>query len=118
MTSEAKRALAKAIRGLRKRLIDDLGEAMEGAYRLSIDAKKASLDEAARVRRARLDGWIEEQVRALPAKSKAGAAERLRGDVVKDAAATLLQRLVYLRLLNQSVPSVYGPTADENPFAG
>jgi uncharacterized damage-inducible protein DinB len=26
------------------------------------------------------------------------------------------QLLVYLRLLNQSVPSVYGPTADENPF--
>ena len=25
--------------------------------------------------------------------------------------------LVYLRLLNQSVPSVYGPTADESPFA-
>ena len=28
------------------------------------------------------------------------------------------QLLVYLRLLNQSVPSVYGPTADENPFMG
>jgi uncharacterized damage-inducible protein DinB len=27
------------------------------------------------------------------------------------------QPLVYLRLLDQSVPSVYGPTADENPFA-
>jgi uncharacterized damage-inducible protein DinB len=27
------------------------------------------------------------------------------------------QLLVYLRLLGQSVPSVYGPTADENPFA-
>ena len=27
------------------------------------------------------------------------------------------QLLVYLRLLNQSVPSVLGPTADENPFA-
>jgi uncharacterized damage-inducible protein DinB len=26
------------------------------------------------------------------------------------------QLLVYLRLLEQSVPSVYGPTADENPF--
>jgi uncharacterized damage-inducible protein DinB len=26
------------------------------------------------------------------------------------------QLLVYLRLLNQPVPSVYGPTADENPF--
>src|SRR5262245_8693346 len=28
------------------------------------------------------------------------------------------QLLVYLRLLNQPVPSVYGPTADENPFMG
>jgi len=27
------------------------------------------------------------------------------------------QLLVSLRLLNQPVPSVYGPTADENPFA-
>ncbi len=27
------------------------------------------------------------------------------------------QLLVYLRLLNHSVPSVYGATADENPFA-
>lgn len=28
------------------------------------------------------------------------------------------QLLVYLRLLDVPVPSVYGPTADENPFAG
>ena len=28
------------------------------------------------------------------------------------------QVLVYLRLLDVPVPSVYGPTADENPFAG
>jgi uncharacterized damage-inducible protein DinB len=27
------------------------------------------------------------------------------------------QLLVYLRLLNEPVPSVYGPTADESPFA-
>jgi uncharacterized damage-inducible protein DinB len=27
------------------------------------------------------------------------------------------QMLVYLRLLDVPVPSVYGPTADENPFA-
>ena len=27
------------------------------------------------------------------------------------------QLLVYLRLLDSPVPSVYGPTADENPFA-
>ena len=28
------------------------------------------------------------------------------------------QAVVYLRLLDVPVPSVYGPTADENPFAG
>jgi len=99
MTSEAKRALSQTIRKLRARLIDELGEAIQGAYRLSIEAGKAVLSEVARVRRARLEGWIAEQVRALPAKSRPGAAERLRDDVVKDAAATLLQRLVYLRLL-------------------
>jgi hypothetical protein len=34
-----------------------------------------------------------------------------------ESVAKARQLLVYLRLLNQSVPSVYGPTADENPFA-
>jgi hypothetical protein len=69
------------------------------------DAGKAQLDEAARVKRARLEGWIDEQVRALPkldAKGRAAAAQRLRDDVVKDAAATLLLRIVYLRLLEAS----------------
>jgi len=99
MTSEAKRALSQTIRKLRVRLLDELGEALQRAYRLSIDASKAVLSEAARIRRARLEGWIAEHVRALPAKLRPGAAERLRDDVVKDAAATLLQRLVYLRLL-------------------
>ncbi|MBA3538601.1 MAG: BREX-6 system adenine-specific DNA-methyltransferase PglX, partial [Deltaproteobacteria bacterium] len=101
-TSDAKRALAKTIRTLRATLIDDLGEATERAYRLSIDGKKAQLDEAARVKRTRLETWIDEQVRALPAKGKAGAAQRLREDIVKDAAATLLLRVVYLRLLEAS----------------
>ena len=142
MTSDGKRALAKTIRALRTRLIGDLGEATERVYRLSVvDAKKAQLDEAARVKRGRLEGWIDEQVRALPqtgtkANATAGAAERsrnganqrtlesaanpaersrnganqrtlesaarLRDDVVKDAAATLLLRIVYLRLLEAS----------------
>ena len=96
MTSEGKRALSRTIRELRKRLIDDLGEATERAYRLSIDATKASLDEASRVRRARLEGWIDEQARAS---GKGDSGARLRVDVIKDAAATLLQRIVYLRLL-------------------
>ena len=99
MTSDAKRALAKSIRGLRGRLIEELGAAMERAYLLSIEAKVAQLDEAARVKRGRLESAIEEQVRALPKDKQAGAAARLRAEVVTDAAATLLLRLVYLRLL-------------------
>jgi hypothetical protein len=102
MTSEAKRALSQTIRKLRARLIEELGEAVDRAYRLSIDARKATLPEAARIRRARLEGWIAEQVRTLPEKARSGAPARLLGDVVKDAAATLLQRLVYLRLLEAS----------------
>jgi hypothetical protein len=99
MTSEAKRALSQTIRKLRARLLAELGEATEGAYRLAIGADKAALSEAARLRRARLEGFVAEQVRALPVKARPGAAARLLGDVVKDAAATLVQRLVYLRLL-------------------
>jgi hypothetical protein len=103
MTSEAKRALARTIRGLRGRLIEELGAAMERAYLLSIDAKKAHLDEAARVKRARLERAIEEQVRGHTDKgAKEAAAARLRAEVVTDAAATLLVRLVYLRLLEAS----------------
>ena len=36
----------------------------------------------------------------------------------RDNEATLLAQLsVYLRLLDVPVPSIYGPSADENPFA-
>lgn len=99
MTPDAKRALSRTIRGLRTRLLDDLHKATESAYRLSLAAKDATLSEAQRVRRERLETWIDEQVRALPKKKQAGAAERFRLEVEKDAAATLLQRLVFLRLL-------------------
>lgn len=113
MSSEAKRALSKTIRQLRKQLIDDLRDATERAYRFSVpDARKAKLSEAARIKRARIEAWIAEQVRALPAKARAGAKERLFEELIKDAAATLLQRLVYLRLLEASklrpVPVVTG----------
>jgi hypothetical protein len=42
MTDKAKQLLAKKIRELRARLIEDLGEATERAYRLSLEAKKAT----------------------------------------------------------------------------
>ena len=99
MTPDAKRALSKTIRALRTRLLDDLHVATEGAYRLSIKAKDAKLDEATRIKRERLESWIAEQVRALPKKEQLGSSERFRLEVEKDVAATLLNRIVYLRLL-------------------
>jgi len=102
MTSEAKRALSKTIRALRERLLHDLHAATEGAYRLSLKAKDAKLGEAQRLRRERLETWLAEQVRALPATERMGAGERFRLEVEKDAASTLLNRIVYLRLLEAS----------------
>ena len=99
MTSDAKSALSKTIRGLRTRLLDDLHSATEGFYRLSLDAKDAKLGEAARIKRERLESWIAEQTRALPEKEQAGAVERFRNEVEKEAASTLLNRIVFLRLL-------------------
>jgi hypothetical protein len=57
MTSEAKRALSRTSRELRKRLIDDLGEATERAYRLSIDAKQAARGRLWSSRWAPRSGW-------------------------------------------------------------
>lgn len=99
MTPKAKSALSSTIRSLRTRLLDDLHAATEGAYRLSLKPDDARLGEAARIRRERLESWIFEQVRSLPKKAQAGASERFRLEVEKDAASTLLNRIVYLRLL-------------------
>ena len=102
MTSDAKSALSKTIRSLRTRLLDDLHAATEGVFRLSLDAKDAKLGEAARIKRERLESWIAEQVRALPEKEQEGAGERFRHEVEKEAASTLLNRIVFLRLLEAS----------------
>jgi hypothetical protein len=100
MSGDAKRALSKTIRELREKiLLPDLRDATERAYQLSLDAKKATLSQAARTKRARLEGWFNEQTRSLALKERPAARERLFGELIKDAAATLLQRIVYLRLL-------------------
>ena len=100
MTPEAKSALSKTIRGLRQRLLDDLHDATETAYRLSVRARDAGLSEAALARRARLDAWLDEQVRG---ESGNGRTPRTRDDfrreVEKQAAYTLLNRIVILRLM-------------------
>jgi hypothetical protein len=110
MTPEAKAKLSKTIRALRERLLADLADALRGEYNLAIsDIARAKLSDARAKRRERLEGWVDEQVRALPppkSKSKkereaaeAAAVARFRNEVVEQAAYTWLNRLVYLRLL-------------------
>jgi hypothetical protein len=61
---------------------------------------------------ARIEAWLDEQTRAVEAKARPEAKQRLFGELIKDAGATLLQRLVYLRLLEtnglRTVPIVAG----------
>jgi hypothetical protein len=120
MTPEAKAKLSKTIRALRERLLAELDDALRADYALAIsDPAQAKLSEAKAMRRARLDAWVGEQVRALPdwpkwdklcnakakkdqdagAKAIEQASKPFRAEVVKQAAYTWLNRLVYLRLL-------------------
>ena len=65
MTPEAKKLLSSTVRALRARLLDDLHAAVETEYRLGVArGRDAGLGEAALRRRGRLEGWLDEQVRA------------------------------------------------------
>ena len=103
MTPEAKRELSSTIRAIRSRLLLDLHDSAESAYRLSVHEREAGLSEAARAKRKRLDDWIKEQERA---ESGRGQTKRTKDDIRRDAekqaAYTLLNRLVFLRLLEAS----------------
>lgn len=102
LTPEAKSALSTTIRELRKLLLRDLTDHVSATYRLSVPAEKAGLGEAEGVRRRRLEGWLEERVRGTGARgagAMAAARDRFLGEAVREAAATLVNRLVYLRLL-------------------
>jgi len=100
MTSDAKHQLSTTVRDLRARLHPDLHAATETAYRLSVRARDAGLAQAARVRRSRFETWMDEQVRAEAARGDCRRTpDDFRRDVEKQAAYTLLNRLVVLRLL-------------------
>lgn len=105
LDSATKEALRKAVRGLRERLLEALDQAAEGEYRLQTSPERAKLPVERRVRRERLEAWLEEQVRATPAPEREGKAaekalhERFRREAVKEAAYTLLNRLVFVRIL-------------------
>ncbi len=110
LTSEAKRLLAETIRGtaqdpergLRARLLRAIHNEADRRYRLSVPAGEAGLDEAHRRRRERIEAWIDERTRATKPKTKAedkATRARLLAQAEKEAAATLINRLVVLRLL-------------------
>ena len=109
MTSEAKRALSTTIRSLRIRLLDDLHAATETAYRMAVRVRDAGLNESARTRRGRFDAWVAEQLRAQgigESKDKrARTAHDFRREAEKQAAYTLLNRLVILRLMEAPGPN-------------
>jgi hypothetical protein len=110
LTSEAKRLLAETIRGtaqdpakgLRHRLLEAIRSEAAGRYRLAVPLKDAGLDEAHRRRRERLEAYLDEKTRATKPKNAVEATktrERLLREAEKEAAATLLNRLITLRLL-------------------
>jgi hypothetical protein len=105
MTPEAKKALSSTIRGLRQRLLEDLRLATESAYRLSVRAQDAGLDEAARTKRQRLDSWLDEQLRAQAAGGRCRQRDDFLREAEQQAAYTLLNRLVILRLMEEPGPS-------------
>lgn len=102
LTPDAKAKLSATIRGLRAYLLQALEDNATAVYRLVVPADKAGLGEAEAVRRGRLEAWLDERARASGAKGRADldkARARFLGDAVKEAAATLLNRLVLLRLM-------------------
>lgn len=96
MTSDAKSKLSKTIRALRERLLTELGDAADREYKLTLKSPK--LNTAKMVKRQRLEDWLAEQVRTQTGKEKR-TREDFRRDAEKQAAYTLLNRLVILRIM-------------------
>jgi hypothetical protein len=110
LTSEAKKLLAETIRGtaqdpekgIRARLLRAIHDEADRRYRLSVPIGDAGLDEAHTRGRERIEAWVDERARATKPKNKAelkATKERLLAQAEKEAAATLVNRLVLLRHL-------------------
>ena len=78
-----------------------LKDGTESAYRLSVWARDAGLDEASKTKRKRLETWIDEQVRAQPAATSHRSLEAFLREAEQQAAHTLLNRLVILRPMEE-----------------
>ncbi len=110
LTPEAKAALRNTIGALRADVTRAIHDNVEGLYRLGVeDAERAGLDAPSRIRRARLEAWLDEQVRAETAPAKGDVKkwtketrERFRHEAELEAAHTLVNRLIVLRQLEAS----------------
>lgn len=99
LTPEAKSKLSSTIRSLRDRLLTDLHNAVESTYRLSLTLAKAGLTAEQQAKRQRLEGWLDEQVRAETKGKRSDLVIRDRHlqTAQKLAAATLLNRLIAIQ---------------------
>jgi hypothetical protein len=100
MTPEAKGQLSKTIRALRTQLLEDFKSANDSTFKYSIRRiDQAKLSEANATRRRRIEEWIAEQVRGEVGKKTKRTAEDFRRDLEKQAAYTLLNRMLILRIM-------------------
>ena len=100
MPPTTKSKLSTTIYHLRERLLTEFHNAADSAYRLSIPLEKAGLTEENRVKRGRLENWLDEQARRANGGKKKGAEEireRHYRSALKLAAATFLNRIVVIR---------------------
>lgn len=99
MTSDAKRALARPSASYAGRSSCPICARRPSARISSRSTPRRRRFPRPRAPNARIEAWLDEQTRAVAAKARPEAKQRLFGELIKDAGATLLQRLVYLRLL-------------------
>lgn len=111
LTPEAKETLRKRVRELRDLLLGELREVATGEYQLAIALDKARLDAPRRAKRRRLQEWLGEQARAGKTKGvkESELRARLLDEAVEEAAHTLLNRLVLVRILEHH--RLLGPDA-------
>jgi len=104
LDQKSKETLRKGVRGLRERLIAELTEEVKSEYQLDLPSEKAKLPAGRREKRKRLETSLLERARTAPkaakAKVKAGEIDTLELRLAAtEAAHTLLNRLVFLRIL-------------------
>lgn len=98
MTPEARRALSDTVQHLRASLVEHLHGAVESRWRPSLPAEE--LDAADRRARERFEEAVAERTRG----TKRSAAD-VRADLERLAAATWLNRLVFLRIFEAPAPA-------------